>query len=405
MPMDRGVSWEDAGDMAIHRRVAPIAAIVCTCWAQIASAQAPATPVTPPFELRGQDLLVNGTGSVTVVALGCEGTAILQHETRVFVTCAREEVVVVDVSDATQPRIAERRRVDGDHAEVFLLDGKPWVRTVREEARPFDALQKSGSPAMSPPTPPLPTVAPVPPPAPIVALPPIKEVSLMQPPRVGGITEVELGALAFVNFGDIGGGGMLDASIVHRFVVPAFVGAYVRPIGVAGTKGTSGGPTGVFSGAAVVGIDSQWIEVGLGAGTATNAVGVLGFQLMTRGRIGPRDGVHFRWVTGILADKDRFELGVLAFGMQIPMLRNWALEIDGEGGLERSGRGLVGVRFRAAGDGGPGTFEITGSAGFAIVTSNATCTQAGPPNYATTCSGTSATYFGPALAGGLAWRL
>lgn len=383
--------------------VASTAGVLCACWVRTAFAQSPPVDPTPPFELRGQDLLVNAAGSVSVVALGCDGKAFLQHETRVLVTCAREEVVVVDVG-AAPPHVVERRRVDGDQAEVFLLDGKPWVRTIREEARPFDALQKSGAaaPILAPvaPAPMQPPVA-----APVAAPEPAKEASLLRPPRVGGITEVGFGALAFVNIGDIGGGAMLDANIVHRFEVPAFVGAWVQPVGVAGTKGTGGGPVGLFSGAAVAGVDSQWIEVGLGAGGATNARGVVGFQLMTRGRIGPRDGVHFRWVTGILAEQDRFELGVLGFGFQIPVLRNWALEVDGEGGVERSGRGLVGVRFRAAGDGGPGTFEITGGTGFAVVDSNGTCTQAGPPNYSQVCTGTSATYIGPALAGGLAWRL
>ncbi len=389
------------------------AAIASALVAREVRAQQPSADA-PSYSLTGTDLGVSAVGATSVVPLGCTGKSLARLRDRLVVACGRDGIVTLDLSDPAHPKVIDRNSAEGDAVSVFVLDDRLWVRSVRDEARPLDTMPRSAATTPAPvnvaPPPPV-NVAPPPPPPRAVDVPPPqpeKRVSVMAPPRRGNLTELSLSGLAFLNIGPVGGGALFDASVVHRFDLPLFIGAFAEPAGFGAGKQDRGTPltVGALTGYAMAGMDSQWIEAGLGAGAATTMANGSAVMLVTRGRIGAHDGVHFRWIMGISAVQDRFELGELGFGMQIPLDPRWALQIDGVGGITRADRGLVGVRYRISGDGGPGTLEITGSTGFAIVQQqSAMCTYVEQPVYQANCTGANATYGGPALGIGIGGRI
>ena len=356
---------------------------------------------------RGPVLRVPRGAEVREVALGCEGRAVLVVDSRAYVACGEDGVAVVTLEPT--PALEGRIPTDGEAVGLFARAGKPWVELARTEARPLAGLRAAGPLVTAPAAPRHGTEA-----RPAEA--PAERPKIIAPPRAAGITEVSLGAAAFLTVGDLGVGTLAGAGIAHRFDVPFALRAEAYPIALATGKR---GAAGAFSGIALASIDTTLFEIGLGLGgakipkeSASGSRGT-GSELVlddgatiiapTYVRIGARDGLYLSVRTSIIVRREEFAFGSIDVVGQIPVAERWALVLRGEGGNMGSASGLAAMRYRITETRGTGAAFVQGGAGYANVEGDPTCqTRASLGGSYTSCS--SVAYSGPALAVSGEWR-
>ncbi len=166
----------------------------------------------------------------------------------------------------------------------------------------------------------------------------------------------------------------------------------------------------------MLGLDTQFVEVGLGLGGATvNQTFGNGFGAPVRGtpdtgavsvveaaRIGARDGLALNVESSAVAANGQFDLGYFVTSVQIPVAKTAMLVLRGGGGRVGFAYGDIGVRVLVRGEGGKGTIALTGFAGGAGILVNLCSSNPDPP-FATSCN--SSNLSGPSLGGALEWRL
>jgi hypothetical protein len=230
---------------------------------------------------------------------------------------------------------------------------------------------------------------------------------------------------AFMAFGALGGGTLGSASVAYRFESPIVLRAAIAPFGLAGPSTTTSGPTsfgqtsgnsnnggavGVFAAHLLLGLDSQFVEVGLGLGGATinkniassGAPATGAVSIVESTRVGARDGLALNVESSTVAVNSKFDLGYFVASLQIPVARTVMLIARGGGGNVGFGYGDLGARVVVRGDGGKGTIALTGFAGAAGITVDLCSTNPDPP-FTSTCN--SANLIGPSLGGGVEWKL
>jgi len=255
--------------------------------------------------------------------------------------------------------------------------------------------------------------------------------SIISPPRRGDLWELSLLMSAFVPTGSLGVGALGSASVTYRFGPPFVVRAEVAPFGIAGptlattttnpvpfgqtaNPSTTIGPHAVTSAAAhlVVGLDTQFVELGLGAGGATvnqspefvqgggqSPTGSV--SMVEEGRLGARDGLAVIVESSLIATNQKFNIGYFVASFQIPLSRSVMLVARGGGGNVGFAYGDLGLRVLVRGDGGRKTLALTGFLGGAGVVENLCSSNPDPP-FTTVCD--NATLAGPSLGGGVEWR-
>jgi hypothetical protein len=231
---------------------------------------------------------------------------------------------------------------------------------------------------------------------------------------------------AFMAFGSLGGGVLGSASVAYRFESPIVLRVALSPFGLASPSTTSSNPTsfglggsnngsssggavGVFAAHALVGFDSQFVEVGLGFGGATinenrassGAPATGSASIIEATRIGARDGLALNVESSTIAVNQKFDLGYFVASLQIPVSRTVMLIARGGGGNVGFGYGDLGARVVVHGDGGKGTLALTGFAGAAGIIMELCSTNPDPP-FTSTCN--SANLIGPSLGGGVEWK-
>jgi hypothetical protein len=359
--------------MRIHRGALLLAMAVFTT---------PARADAPPAE--------QGLREINVP--GCSPKAIAREGARLYVACGASGIVVLDATTPASPVVSSRIPTDGDAVAFHTVDGRVWVEIAHVSARPVDALASAARAVdgVAPPTPPSAT-APSSPEAPA---------SSMAPPRRTDIWEMTIDTRSFLPIGNIGFGTVGGASLTRRFDLPLAVRAEVSPLGVGfGKQGTIG----TAAGHALVALDTQLFEAGLGVGAATlndpSGTASSSISFAQGLRIGARDGIALAVRSNIVVDRNRFELGSMTGDGQIPIARRWWLLIRGGGGPIGFAYGDLGVRYLIAGDGGPDSIYLAASAGGAGVFRERRCPPLPAP-----CTERSATYAGPALGLGVEWR-
>lgn len=356
---------------------------------------------------RGPVLRIPRGAEVREVALGCEGRAVLVVESRVYVACGDDGVAVVRLDP--EPALEGRIPTDGEAVGLFARAGKPWVELARTEARPLAGLRAAGPLVTTPGVARQGTEA-----RPAEA--PAERPKIVAPPRAAGITEVSLGAAAFLTVGDLGVGTLAGAGIAHRFDVPFALRAEAYPIALATGKR---GAAGAFSGIALASIDTNFFEIGLGLGGAripkdvTSDAFAPGSAPVTSSgatviaptyvRIGARDGLYLSVRTSIMVRREEFAFGSIDVVGQIPVAERWALVLRGEGGNMGSASGLAAMRYRITETRGAGAAFVQGGAGYAYVEGDPTC-ESRPSLGRTYTSCYSTSYSGPALAVSGEWR-
>jgi hypothetical protein len=350
--------------------------------------------------------------------VGCEGRAVAQQGDRVFVACGADGVVEIDASNPQALRRSGRMPLDsGEATGLFVRDGRVWVEIAHVVARPV-RIQQDAAEA------PAPAPAPREPEPPASAEPHPTHASLLAPPRHGGLWELSATAGGFVNLGPVGGGGFGSASAVYRLDLPIVIRAEVSPgvVGFENNTVTTRGPSGfavatqqtatssAVIGAAqvLVGLDTQFVEVALGAGASsisrnftTNAQ-TGGPAIVEEGRFGARDGLALTVEASTVAANNQFSFGFFEMDLQVPTSRSFMLIARGGGGNVGLLFGDLGVRYLIQGDGGPDTIAIKGFFGGAGIEYQSACN-----NYSLGPTASGCTYIsvgGPTVGGGVEWR-
>ena len=388
--------------------------------AQPQTQESPKAAPAPEYSIEGHFLRITQIGASTTVDIGCVGRSALRAGEKLFVACGAAGVVEFDLTDPAVPRRDGEMLVDGTATDLFLHDGLPWVEVAHVDARPVRVGSMDQTPART-----MPIVVPTRDLAPaVVGGTPKKEPeSIVAPARHGGIWELSLISGAFLGFGNLGFGVLGSASVAYRFESPFVLRAEVAPFGVAGPStttnccssplgqtSTSGGAVGVFAANVFFGLDTQLVEVGLGIGGASvNSSSSTGaspqtgsVSIVESARIGARDGLALNVETSAIAVNHQFSLGYFTTSVQIPLSAKAMLVARGGGGDVGFGYGDLGVRVLVRGDGGKGTVALTGFAGVDLIQENL-CTSNPLPPFTTACN--TATLLGPALGGGVEWRL
>jgi hypothetical protein len=150
---------------------------------------------------------------------------------------------------------------------------------------------------------------------------------------------------------------------------------------------------------------TRYLAVGLGIGGQLQRFGRNGLSIAPTLRLGSLDGLNFSLEYAYSVAANQYT-GQRTIGfsnvlgtLDVPLGRRLALELDAGLSLQSWAFATIGLRHRLRGDGGPGTWFVTGAFGGAWVTDRSPC------NFdAVVPCGASARSFGPTISFGLERR-
>ena len=353
---DAGVPSDAAPSTAAPSTAAPSTA------AQDAATPAaqPGAPAQPPAQQRPTAIVLpNGQ----LLEVGCTIRVARRLEWTAYVVCDDGRLLFVDTREPYVEEVGMR----GTAVGLFEHNGRLWVELVRHEAL---ALDPHAPGEILPSTDPDPAedrqaqTDPVPNPYAFdrARYPSDRELSpearervrerererreRERPSRILG-WEIAGHLRPFLSEGGVGA--WLELSASYAFEAPLFVRAEIDPLG--GAIGNTDS-TGVFGAAAVLGLDHEYFQLGLGAGTQYVAVFErerhaegLGLALLQVARIGMRDDTHvdvesaFVWVDGEMV------FGGLEARMQVPLDDTMWFVMSGGGNIGGQYYGEVGLRI------------------------------------------------------------
>ena len=226
--------------------------------------------------------------------------------------------------------------------------------------------------------------------------------SLMAPPRPRDLTRVETTWRPFLGFVGNSWGAIGEARIEHYFRGPFMLGAELSPAAIA----SAGDGLGAVTHARVIGaFTTDFITLGLGAGARLQRFGSNGLSLAPSLRLGSLDGLNFELTYTHMIARNKYT-GQPRVGfsnalakIQVPVARRVALQLDAGLSLDAWAFATLGVRHRLFGDGGRGTWFLSGAFGLATVVDQSPCNY----DLAVPC-GASATSYGPTVSAGLEYR-
>jgi hypothetical protein len=229
------------------------------------------------------------------------------------------------------------------------------------------------------------------------------EGSLLAPAVPRSMTRVRATVRPFLSVFGSGGGMVTDLAIDHYFSAPFRLSLEVAPLALA-ADGEGTGAIGHFRVAgAYVG---DFVELGAGVGSRVQNFGGDGISLAAYLRLGALDGLNFNLTTGYVWKRNRYTgrptlgLGNARGMVQVPLSRRFALFTEGAFSTDHWLYTTTGLRHRLSGDGGPGTWYLSGAVGLAWVVDRPDC----PHPDTGWCTGGSAWAAGPTLAFGLEYR-
>jgi len=235
-----------------------------------------------------------------------------------------------------------------------------------------------------------------------LVLAPPAQPSLMAPPRPRNLTRVETTWRPFLGFVGNSWGTIGEARIEHYFSSPFMLGAEVSPVAIASSGEGLGVATHVRAMGAFV---TDYISLGLGVGARLQRFGSSGLSLAPSLRLGSLDGLNFELTYTHTIAPNKYS-GKMTTGFsnvlakfQVPVSRRLALQLDTGLSLDTFAFATLGLRHRLFGDGGPGTWFISGAFGLAMIVDSSPCDY-----NATVPCGASATSYGPTMSFGLEYR-
>jgi hypothetical protein len=228
--------------------------------------------------------------------------------------------------------------------------------------------------------------------------------SIWAPPQPREVTRVELRLSPFLGVPSSSWGGVGEARLEHYFRAPFMLGLELAPLAVV----SSGSGPGALAQARVHGAYvNDYFAIGLGVGGQLQRFGRNGLSVAPTLRLGSLDGLHLSVEYAYTRAPNRYTgqpttgfSDVLA-NLAIPLTRRLTLEFDGGLALQAWAYTTIGLRHRLVGDGGPGTWFISGALGGAWLTDRGGCNYTA--DLAVPCAG-SAVSFGPTISFGLERR-
>jgi hypothetical protein len=381
------------------------------------------------FELAGDSVIVRTKAREWFIKIGCRAQSFASVGTTAYALCtvassspsASSTVVIVEVEP--EPHVVQRRAILSPLMSLTVIDGVISARSAFGVKPLADYSVAPANVVVAPRTHTLSLHGPL--------------YSTTPPPAVGYTTpelnglELSLVGTSGIGFdGPVGGYGVLQAEIAYRFKAPLFLAAYgtfgagtgqfntgMEPPTTNGANGgANGGDVQVAAGEAIIGVDTRFIALGVGAGAALMQDGYDVEPIVAfRGRFGERDRFDFTWHMAFATGGPNV-VGLFGGMLEFRLTSSVWLGVDAELGNERFGRFMVDARFRLAGHGAHGTVDLRTGFGLAYVqtstnTAGSTSPCNGqseitqvPGNTDVECIGTNADYLGPALSLGLVWR-
>ena len=197
-------------------------------------------------------------------------------------------------------------------------------------------------------------------------------------------------------------GGFGEARFEHDFLFPLTLGIELAPAALVG----SADGTGALAEARVTAaFSTRYLAIGLGLGGQLQRFGRNGLSVAPTLRLGRRDGLSLEveYAYSVAANKYTGQRTIgfsnIVGTLRIPLADRLALEIDGGLNLQSWAYATVGLRHRLIGDGGPGTWFVSGGLGAAWITQSSGCNY----DVAIPC-GPSAMSFGPTVGFGFERR-
>jgi hypothetical protein len=200
-------------------------------------------------------------------------------------------------------------------------------------------------------------------------------------------------------------GAISELRVEHYFQKPFMLGFEMAPLAVASTDNGTGAITHLRLHAAYVG---DYFAMGFGAGARLRRFGqAAGISLTPTVRLGTQDGLNLTLAYTHTIARNRYT-GVPQLGfsnitgtLNVPLTRRLALQLDAGFSLDIWVYGTMGLRQRLVGDGGPGTWFLSGAFGVAWVSDRTIC------NFEATvpcAGGGQALSYGPTISVGLERR-
>jgi hypothetical protein len=228
------------------------------------------------------------------------------------------------------------------------------------------------------------------------------ETSVVAPAVPTEMTRLELKFRPFLGLTGNSWGGIGEARLEHYFRAPFMLGLELSPLAVA----NSGEGTGAIAQARVHGAYvNHYFAVGLGLGGQLQRFGRSGLSIAPTLRLGSLDGLNLsiEYAYSIAPNQYTGQRTIgfsnLLATLDVPLARRLALELDSGIALQSWAFATAGLRYRLVGDGGPGSWFVTGAFGGAWITDRNSC------NYnADIPCGNSAVSFGPTVMFGLERR-
>jgi hypothetical protein len=226
--------------------------------------------------------------------------------------------------------------------------------------------------------------------------------SVVAPALPGDMTRLEIKVRPFLGLVGNSWGGVGEGRLEHYFRFPLMLGLELAPLAVVAD---GEGPGAIAQARLHAAYVNRYLAVGLGVGGQLQRFGRNGLSIAPTLRLGSLDGLNFRleYAYSIAANQytGRRTVGFsnIIGTLDVPLARRLALEIDGGVNLQSWAFGTIGLRYRLRGEGGPGTWFVTGAFGGAWVADRSPC------NYEASIPCTaSARSFGPTIGFGLERR-
>ncbi len=234
--------------------------------------------------------------------------------------------------------------------------------------------------------------------------PPAVTTAAAAPPDQGRpeLNSVELKLQPFLGLTGNSWGSLGQARFEHDFRFPLTLGLELAPVAVA----ASGEGTGALAEARVTAaFSTRYLSLGLGLGGQLQRFGRNGLSIAPTLRLGRRDGLSLsvEYAYSVAANQYTGQRTIgfsnIVGTLRIPLAERLALQVDGGLNLQAWAYFTVGLRERLTGDGGPGSWFVSGGLGAAWISEQSGC------NYdAVIPCGPSAMSFGPTVTVGFERR-
>jgi len=226
--------------------------------------------------------------------------------------------------------------------------------------------------------------------------------SLMAPPRPRDLTRAETTWRPFLGFVGNSWGAIGEMRLEHYFHAPFMLGVEMSPVAFA----SAGDGLGAVTHLRVIGaFVTDYLSLGLGVGTRLQRFGSNAISLAPSLRLGSLDGLNFELTyTHTIARNKYSGKPTVGFSnalarIQVPLGPRLALQLDSGLSLDTWAFATLGLRHRLIGNGGPGTWFVSGAFGLAMIVDQSPCDYNAP----VPC-GSSATSYGPTVSAGLEYR-